>query len=242
MRVSGRRADASALRVAIDDIKIRLRESAGRSPRTPLCRSRQPSRKPTCFGSGCRPGDRRLPLTAVGFRRVRMALHLPTDGQFREGRLAPGPGRPPEPYTTFSPSDMRWLGRWLEWLRRRLQTLEETQIRACATSPGELKPRCRPSARAPICSKRSSRTAHAGTDQDRAVLPGNSPTPAENLIEGPAPAPAGDVPCRADQSFERLRLDQLIEQVVNTYRLIAAEQHVLFDEARRPKSWRDAKN
>ena len=59
------------------------------------------------------------------------------------------------------------------------------------------------------------------------ILQGNSRR-LQNLIEGLLRLQQAEHAAERI-GFERLRLDQLIEQVVDTYRLIAAEQHVLFD-------------
>ena len=220
--------DASALRVAIDDIKIRLQKVRDE------VRERLVQEQAT-FKKEADVLRQRLVLaigvailTAVGFIGAGWRYISRLIGSFEKAVLRLGQGDLQNPIDLRGPSDMRWLGRWLEWLRRRLQTLEETRIQGLRHVSHELK--------TPLSAIREGtnlleeEVAGPLTQEQTKIvqiLQGNSRR-LQNLIEGLLRLQQAEHAAERI-GFERLRLDQLIEQVVDTYRLIAAEQHVLFD-------------
>jgi two-component system sensor histidine kinase GlrK len=125
------------------------------------------------------------------------------------------------------PGDLRWLGRWLEWLRRRLLSLEVERAQVLQHVSHELK--------TPLAAMNEGASLLAEgvpgpltTEQSRIVgiLQSNAQR-LQGLIEGLLRLQqAGHAAERI--GFETLRFDQLIEQVLETYRLIAGERRVSF--------------
>ena len=146
-------------------------------------------------------------------------------GRFEKAVLRLGKGDLQHPIDLHGPGDMRWLGRWLEWLRRRLKSLEEARTQVLRHVSHELK--------TPLAAMREGTNLLAeevpGTltvEQTRIVqiLQVNSKR-LQDLIEGLLRLQqAGHAAERI--GFETLRFDQLIEQVLETYRLIAAERSI----------------
>lgn len=151
-------------------------------------------------------------------------------GRFERAVLRLGKGDLQQAIDLHGPSDMRWLGRWLEWLRRRLLSLEEARTRVLRHVSHELK--------TPLAAMREGINLLAEevpdsltVEQARIVniLQGNYQR-LDNLIEGLLRLQqAGHAAERIE--FEPLRFDLLIGQVLETYRLIAAERHVKFQAA-----------
>jgi two-component system sensor histidine kinase GlrK len=148
-------------------------------------------------------------------------------GRFERVVLRLGKGDLQQPIDLHGPSDMRWLGRWLEWLRRRLLSLEESRTQVLRHVSHELK--------TPLAAMREGANLLAeevpGTltvEQSRIVhiLQGNAQR-LQSLIEGLLRLQqAGHI--AECIGFEPLRLDRLIEQVLETSRLIAADKHLEF--------------
>lgn len=148
-------------------------------------------------------------------------------GRFEKAILRLGKGDLKHPIDLHGPGDMRWLGRWLEWLRRRLKSLEEARTQVLRHVSHELK--------TPLTAMREGANLLAEevpgpltVEQARIVqiLQSNSER-LQDLIEGLLRLQqAGHAAERLN--FERLRFDQLIEQVLETYRLIAAERNIEF--------------
>ncbi len=125
------------------------------------------------------------------------------------------------------PGDLRWLGRWLEWLRRRLLSLEEGRTQVLRHVSHELK--------TPLAAMNEGTSLLAEgvpgplTDAQKrivGILQNNSQR-LQGLIEGLLRLQqAGHVAERI--GYETLRFDILIEQVVETHRLIANERQVSF--------------
>lgn len=148
-------------------------------------------------------------------------------GRFERALLRLGKGDLQQAIELDGPGDLRWLGRWLEWLRRRLLSLEEGRAQVLRHVSHELK--------TPLAAM------HEGTsllaeevpgpltpEQSRIVgiLQSNSKR-LQNLIEGLLRLQqAGHEAERI--GFETVRFDQLIEQVLETCRLIAGERHIQF--------------
>ncbi len=148
-------------------------------------------------------------------------------GRFEKAVLRLGKGDLQHPINLHGPRDMRWLGRWLEWLRRRLKTLEEARTQVLRHVSHELK--------SPLAAIREGSNLLAEevpgaltVEQARIVqiLQTNSER-LQDLIEGLLRLQqAGHAAERI--GFENLRFDQLIEQVLETYRLLAAERNIEF--------------
>lgn len=125
------------------------------------------------------------------------------------------------------PGDLRWLGRWLEWLRRRLLSLEEGRTQVLRHVSHELK--------TPLAAMNEGTSLLAEgvpgplTNAQRrivGILQNNSQR-LQGLIEGLLRLQqAGHAAERI--GYETLRFDILIEQVVETHRLIASERQVSF--------------
>ena len=166
-------------------------------------------------------------LAALGSIWVGRRLLSRLIGRFEKAVMQLGKGDLQNAIDLHGPGDMRWLGRWLEWLRRRLLSLEETRTQVLRHVSHELK--------TPLAALREGANLLAEevpgsltVEQARIVqiLQSNSRR-LQNLIEGLLRLQqAGHAAERI--GFESLRFDQLIEQVLETYRLIAAEQRIEF--------------
>jgi len=125
------------------------------------------------------------------------------------------------------PGDLRWLGRWLEWLRRRLLSLEVGRTQVLRHVSHELK--------TPLAAMNEGTSLLAEgvpgplTDEQSRIVGilQNNAQRLQGLIEGLLRLQqAGHAAERI--GFETLRFDELIEQVLETYRLIASERQVSF--------------
>ena len=223
----GETQNTAALRSAIDEIKLRLqkvrddvhvilvREQAQFKIEADVLRQR------LLLAMGV------AVLAALGSIWVGRRLLSRLIGRFEKAVMQLGKGDLQHAIDLHGPGDMRWLGRWLEWLRRRLLSLEETRTQVLRHVSHELK--------TPLAALREGANLLAeevpGTltvEQARIVqiLQSNSRR-LQNLIEGLLRLQqAGHAAERI--GFESLRFDHLIEQVLETYRLIVAEQRIEF--------------
>ena len=220
--------DSSTLRTAIDDIKIRLQkvrdevrerlvqEQASFKKEADVLRQRLVLAMGVAILTA-------LAFIGAGWRYIAQLI-----GSFEKAVLRLGQGDLQKPIDLRGPSDMRWLGRWLEWLRRRLQALEETRIQGLRHVSHELKtPLSAIHEGVNLLEEEVAGSLTPEQNKIVRILQGNSRR-LQNLIEGLLRLQQAEHAAERI-SFECLRLDQLIEQVVDTYRLIVAEQHVLFD-------------
>lgn len=153
-------------------------------------------------------------------------------GSFEKVVVRLGKGDLQHAIDLHGPNDMRWLGRWLEWLRRRLLSLERERTQVLRHVSHELK--------TPLAALREGANLLAEevpgsltVEQARivSILQSNSHR-LQNLIEGLLRLQqAGHAAERI--GFEVLRFDQLIEQVLETQRLIATERGIQFKAALR---------
>ena len=148
-------------------------------------------------------------------------------GRFERAVLKLGKGELKTPIVLEGPADLRWLGRWLEWLRRRLRTLEESRAQVLRHVSHELK--------TPLAAMREGANLLAEevpgsltVEQARIVqiLQSNSKR-LQDLIEGLLRLQQAEHAAERI-GFESLRFDQLIEQVLETFRLLAAERQISF--------------
>lgn len=148
-------------------------------------------------------------------------------GRFETAVLRLGRGDLQQEIALDGPGDLRWLGRWLEWLRRRLLSLEEARTQVLRHVSHELK--------TPLAAMHEGASlldelvAGPLTPEQRrivGILQSNSQR-LQDLIEGLLRLQqAGHVAERI--GYEKLRFDQLIEEVIETYRLRAGERRLRF--------------
>ncbi|MBS1143787.1 MAG: histidine kinase [Proteobacteria bacterium] len=126
------------------------------------------------------------------------------------------------------PGDLRWLGRWLEWLRKRLLSLEEARAQVLRHVSHELKtPLAAMHEGASLLSEEVPGPLSAEQRRIVGILQGNSRR-LQDLIDGLLRLQqAGHAAERI--AHETIRFDQLIAQVVETMHLIAAERNIRFD-------------
>jgi len=149
-------------------------------------------------------------------------------GHFERAVIRLGKGDLKQTIELDGPGDLRWLGRWLEWLRRRLLSLEEARALVLRHVSHELK--------TPLAAlnEGSSLLAEevAGPltpEQMRVVgiLQTNSRR-LQDLIEGLLRLQqAGHAAERI--GHESLQFDEIVAQVLETYRLMANERGIVFD-------------
>jgi two-component system sensor histidine kinase GlrK len=149
-------------------------------------------------------------------------------GRFEKAVLRLGKGDLQQEIALDGPGDLRWLGRWLEWLRRRLLSLEESRTQVLRHVSHELK--------TPLAAMHEGASlldelvAGPLTPEQRrivGILQSNSRR-LQDLIEGLLRLQqAGHAAERI--GHEKLRFDQLIEEVLETYRLSAGERELHFD-------------
>jgi two-component system sensor histidine kinase GlrK len=125
------------------------------------------------------------------------------------------------------PGDLRWLGRWLEWLRRRLLSLEEDRAQVLRHVSHELKtPLAAMHEGSSLLAEEIAGPLSAEQRRIVSILQSNARR-LQDLIEGLLRLQqAGHAAERI--GHELLPFDQLIEQVLETYRLIAGEQAIEF--------------
>jgi two-component system, NtrC family, sensor histidine kinase GlrK len=149
-------------------------------------------------------------------------------GRFERAIVRLGKGELQQRIALSGPEDLRWLGRWLEWLRRRLLSLEGSRARVLRHVSHELK--------GPLAALREGSNLLAeevpGTlsaEQARIVhILQNNSKRLQDLIEGLLRLQQAEYAAERT-GFETLRFDRLIEQVVDTYRLIANERQIEFE-------------
>lgn len=149
-------------------------------------------------------------------------------GHFERAVIRLGKGDLQQAIELNGPGDLRWLGRWLEWLRRRLLSLEEERAQVLRHVSHELKTPL--AAMHEGASLLDEEVPGPLTPEQRrivGILQSNSRR-LQDLIEGLLRLQqAGHAAERI--AHEPLRFDQLIGQVVETTRLIAAERGVQFE-------------
>lgn len=149
-------------------------------------------------------------------------------GRFEKALIRLGKGELNQPIELDGPGDLRWLGRWLEWLRRRLLSLEEGRAQVLRHVSHELK--------TPLAAMHEGASLLAEevpgpltSEQGRIVgiLQSNSRR-LQDLIEGLLRLQhAGHAAERI--GYETLQFDQLIEEVLETSRLLAGERKIRFE-------------
>ncbi len=154
-------------------------------------------------------------------------------GRFERAVLALGRGDLQTPILLDGPGDLRWLGRWLEWLRKRLMSLEEGRTQVLRHVSHELK------------------TPLAALQEGSALLAEQVPgplTPAQTKILGIVQTNARRLQDliegllrlqQAGHAAERigyvtLQYAEIVEQVIDTHRLIAQEQGIRFKSELQP--------
>lgn len=146
-------------------------------------------------------------------------------GRFEKVVIRLGKGDLQQAIELGGPGDLRWLGRWLEWLRRRLLSLEEERAQVLRHVSHELKTPL--AAMHEGASLLDEEVPGPLTPEQRrivGILQGNSRR-LQDLIEGLLRLQqAGHAAERI--AHETLRFDHVIAQVVDTIRLIAAERGV----------------
>ena len=145
--------------------------------------------------------------------------------RFERALLRLGKGDLQQPIELDGPGDLRWLGRWLEWLRRRLLSLEEGRAQVLRHVSHELKtPLAAMQEGASLLAEEVPGQLTAEQRRIVNILQGNSRR-LQDLIEGLLRLQqAGHAAERI--GFENLRFDQLIDQVLETCHLIAGERQI----------------
>jgi two-component system sensor histidine kinase GlrK len=149
-------------------------------------------------------------------------------GRFEKVVVRLGKGDLQHPIELGGPGDLRWLGRWLEWLRRRLLSLEESRTQVLRHVSHELKtPLAAMHEGAALLEDEVPGPLTAEQQQIVRILKVNSRR-LQDLIEGLLRLQQVDHAAERI-GFETLGFDQLITQVVETSQLIAAERKVRFE-------------
>ncbi|MBK7462247.1 MAG: hypothetical protein IPJ50_05535 [Betaproteobacteria bacterium] len=148
-------------------------------------------------------------------------------GRFERALLRLGKGDLQQAIELDGPGDLRWLGRWLEWLRKRLLSLEEGRAQVLRHVSHELKtPLAAMHEGASLLAEEVSGPLTPDQSRIVSILQSNSKR-LQDLIEGLLRLQqAGHAAERI--GFETLRFDLLIEQVIETCRLIAGERRIQF--------------
>jgi len=149
-------------------------------------------------------------------------------GRFERVLLRLGKGDLQQTIELDGPGDLRWLGRWLEWLRKRLLSLEEGRAQVLRHVSHELKtPLAAMHEGASLLAEEVSGPLTPDQSRIVSILQSNSKR-LQDLIEGLLRLQqAGHEAERI--GFETVRFDLLIEQVLETCRLVAGERHVEFE-------------
>ena len=220
--------NAKQLRLVIDEIRLRSERTLGEA-RTILNREQEE------FLSKSDSMRIRLLLAAVFAALIALVclwlirrLLARMIGRFEGALLRLGKGDLKKSIALDGPGDLRWLGRWLEWLRRRLLSLEEERAQVLRHVSHELK--------TPLAA------LHEGASLLAEKVPGpltleqsrivtilqNNSRRLQELIDGLLRLQqAGHAAERI--GYETLRFDQVIEQVLDTHRLLAGERNISFD-------------
>lgn len=167
-------------------------------------------------------------VLAIGFLWLIRQLLARLIGRFERAVLRLGKGDMQQPIALDGPGDLRWLGRWLEWLRRRLLSLEESRAQVLRHVSHELKtPLAAMHEGTSLLAEEVSGTLTPEQSRIVGILQSNSRR-LQNLIEGLLRLQeAGHAAERL--GYEKIRFDTLINQVLETFRLIAGERHVVFE-------------
>ena len=148
-------------------------------------------------------------------------------GRFERALLRLGKGDLQQAIELDGPGDLRWLGRWLEWLRKRLLSLEEGRAQVLRHVSHELKtPLAAMHEGASLLAEEISGPLTPDQRRIVSILQSNSRR-LQDLIEGLLRLQqAGHAAERI--GFEVVRFDLTIEQVLETCRLIAGERRIQF--------------
>lgn len=148
-------------------------------------------------------------------------------GRFEKAVLRLGKGDLQQEIALDGPGDLRWLGRWLEWLRRRLLSLEKSRTQVLRHVSHELKtPLAAMHEGASLLDELVAGPLTPEQHRIVGILQSNSRR-LQDLIEGLLRLQqAGHAAERI--GHEMLRFDQLIEEVLETYRLSAGERQINF--------------
>jgi two-component system sensor histidine kinase GlrK len=149
-------------------------------------------------------------------------------GRFEKVVVRLGKGDLQQAIELGGPGDLRWLGRWLEGLRRRLLSLEEARTQVLRHVSHELKtPLAAMHEGASLLEDEVPGPLTEEQQQIVRILKVNSRR-LQNLIEGLLRLQQVDHAAERI-GFETLSFDQLLTQVVETAQLIAAERDVRFE-------------
>lgn len=146
-------------------------------------------------------------------------------GRFEHAVLRLGKGDLQQEIALDGPGDLRWLGRWLEWLRRRLLSLEESRTQVLRHVSHELKtPLAAMNEGASLLAEQIAGPLTEEQSRIVRILQSNSQR-LQDLIEGLLRLQQAEHAAERI-GHEKLRFDQQVEQVLDTYRLIAAERKI----------------
>lgn len=162
---------------------------------------------------------KRLLSTLIGrFERVVIALGR---GDLHTQILLDGPG------------DMRWLGRWLDWLRKRLLSLEESRAQVLRHVSHELKtPLAAIHEGASLLADQVSGPLNPAQSRVVGIVRSNAKR-LQDLIDGLLRLQQADHAAERI-GYENLRYDEIVAQVVETYRLVAQEARIVLRENLQP--------
>jgi len=148
-------------------------------------------------------------------------------GRFERAVVRLGKGDLQQAIALDGPGDLRWLGRWLDWLRRRLLSLEESRAQVLRHVSHELKtPLAAMHEGASLLAEEVSGPLTEEQGRIVGIIQNNSRR-LQGLIEGLLRLQlAGHAAERI--GHEKLRFDSLTEEVLETYRLIAGERRIRF--------------
>lgn len=148
-------------------------------------------------------------------------------GRFERAVLALGRGDLQKPILLDGPGDLRWLGRWLEWLRKRLISLEEGRAQVLRHMSHELKtPLVALQEGSALLAEQVPGPLTAAQSKILGIVQNNARR-LQELIEGLLRLQqAGHAAERI--GYEQLPCAEIVEQVVDTHRLIAQERNIDF--------------
>jgi len=153
--------------------------------------------------------------------------------RFEKAVLALGRGDLDTPIQLSGPSDLRWLGRWLEWLRRRLKSLEEGRVLSLRHVSHELKtPLAAMQEGSALLSEEVAGPLTANQARVVKVIASNSKR-LQELIEGLLSL---QMAAHASEriGYRTLAADEIVRQVLETQRLLAQEHGVTIQEVIEP--------
>jgi two-component system sensor histidine kinase GlrK len=220
--------NAGQLRSVIDEIRLRSERTLDEA-RTILNREQEE------FLSNSDSLRKRLLLAALFAALIALvclwlirSLLARLIGRFEKALLSLGKGDLKKSIALDGPGDLRWLGRWLEWLRRRLLSLEEERSQVLRHISHELKtPLAALHEGASLLAEKVPGPLTLEQSRIVTILQSNARR-LQELIDGLLRLQlAGHAAERI--GYETLRFDQVIEQVLATHRLIAGERNINFD-------------